>query len=196
MRILSGGEGHDHSHHAPAPSTTSIDGVSTSTDTKSEKDGLRRRKGDSNEVATPAAVVEEPAKQVKASAWLCIISDFTHNITDGLAISASFYISPSIGAVTTMAVFFHGIPFQDIFLIWEIPHEVGDFAILVQSGFTKYQAILSQLFTALGAFLGTIIGIAIQHFSASGDDTGALVEGIFGTSVTVGDLVLPFTAGT
>jgi hypothetical protein len=77
----------------------------------------------------------------------------------------------------------------------EIPHEVGDFAILVQSGFTKYQAILSQLFTALGAFLGTIIGIAIQHFSASGDDTGALVEGIFGTSVTVGDLVLPFTAG-
>lgn len=196
MRILSGGEGHDHSHHAPAPSTTSTDGVSTSTDTKSEKDGLRRRKGDSNEVAPPAVVVEEPAKQVKSSAWLCIISDFTHNITDGLAISASFYISPSIGAVTTMAVFFHGIPLQDIFLISEIPHEVGDFAILVQSGFTKYQAILSQLFTALGAFLGTIIGIAIQHFSASGDDTGALVEGIFGTSVTVGDLVLPFTAGT
>ena len=77
----------------------------------------------------------------------------------------------------------------------EIPHEVGDFAILVQSGFTKYQAILSQLFTALGAFLGTIIGIAIQHFSAAGNDAGALVEGIFGTSVTVGDLVLPFTAG-
>jgi hypothetical protein len=51
------------------------------------------------------------------------------------------------------------------------------------------------LFTALGAFLGTIIGIAIQHFSAAGDDTGALIEGIFGTSVTVGDLVLPFTAG-
>jgi zinc transporter ZupT len=114
MRILSGGEGHDHSHHAPAPSTKSTDGVSTSTDTKSEKDGLRRRKGDSNEVATPATVVEEPVKQVKVSAWLCIISDFTHNITDGLAISASFYISPSIGAVTTMAVFFHGNSLQTL----------------------------------------------------------------------------------
>ena len=54
---------------------------------------------------------------------------------------------------------------------------------------------MSQLFTALGAFLGTIIGIAIQHFSAGSNDTGALVEGLFGTSVTVGDLVLPFTAG-
>ena len=29
----------------------------------------------------------------------------------------------------------------------EIPHEVGDFAILVQSGFTKYQAILAQYCT-------------------------------------------------
>lgn len=108
MRILSGGEGHDHSHHVSAPNTALIDGVSTTVDTKSEKGGLRKRKVESNEVAVPAAPVEEPVKQVKASAWLCIISDFTHNITDGLAISASFYISPSIGAVTTMAVFFHG----------------------------------------------------------------------------------------
>jgi zinc transporter 7 len=41
--------------------------------------------------------------------------------------------------------------------------------------------------------LGTIIGIAIQHFSAGDADT--IVEGLFGTSVTIGDLVLPFTAG-
>jgi len=75
----------------------------------------------------------------------------------------------------------------------EIPHEVGDFAILVQSGFSKYQAILAQLFTALGAFLGTFIGIAIQHYSGLTDGTTA--EGLFGTSATMGDLVLPFTAG-
>jgi solute carrier family 39 (zinc transporter), member 7 len=113
MRILSGGEGHDHSHHVTASSTVSTEGVSSTIDTKSEKDGLRRRKGDGSEVAASIVAVEEPAKQVKASAWLCIISDFTHNITDGLAISASFYISPSIGAVTTMAVFFHGdLPFE------------------------------------------------------------------------------------
>ena len=113
MRILSGGEGHDHCHHVSTPNTAATGGISTTIGAKSEKDGLRKRKGDSKEIVAPAVPVEEPAKQVKASAWLCIISDFTHNITDGLAISASFYISPSIGAVTTMAVFFHGkIPFE------------------------------------------------------------------------------------
>jgi len=66
---------------------------------------------------------------------------------------------------------------------------------LVQSGFSKYQAILAQLFTALGAFLGTIIGIAIQHYSGL-SDASAATEGLFGTSATMGDLVLPFTAGT
>ena len=110
MRILSGGEGHDHNHHAPTDSTPTK-GVSTTIDTQSEKETLRRRKGETKEVVASAPEVEKPVQQVKASAWLCIISDFTHNITDGLAISASFYISPSIGAVTTMAVFFHGYPF-------------------------------------------------------------------------------------
>jgi hypothetical protein len=47
----------------------------------------------------------------------------------------------------------------------------------------------------MGAFLGTIIGIVIQVFSAA-TDSGAEVGGLFGTSVTAGDLVLPFTAGT
>jgi solute carrier family 39 (zinc transporter), member 7 len=114
MRILSGGEGHDHSHHAPADSTPAK-GISTTIDTQSEKETLRRRKGGTKEIVAPAPEVEKPVQQVKASAWLCIISDFTHNITDGLAISASFYISPSIGAVTTMAVFFHGYPFTESF---------------------------------------------------------------------------------
>ena len=58
--------------------------------------------------AVKTTPTKEPLNQAKASAWLCIITDFTHNITDGLAISASFYMFSSIGAVTTMAVFFHG----------------------------------------------------------------------------------------
>src|ERR1700761_1540008 len=84
-------------------------------------------------------------------------ADFTHNITDGLAMSSSFYASPTIGATTTVAVFFH-----------EIPHEVGDFALLIQSGFSKKKAMGAQFVTAIGAFLGTFIGIAVQEF---GDNT-------------------------
>ena len=71
--------------------------------------------------------------------------------------SASFYASPTIGATTTVAVFFH-----------EIPHEVGDFALLVQSGFSKRAAMGSQFITAVGALLGTLIGIAVQELGGSG----------------------------
>jgi zinc transporter 7 len=116
-------------------------------------------------------------------------ADFTHNITDGLAMSASFYASPTIGATTTVAVFFH-----------EIPHEVGDFALLVQSGFTKRQAMGAQFVTAVGALIGTLIGIAVQEFGGGGGGSdGAemgMTAGLWGTSLTWGDMLLPFTAGT
>lgn len=114
-------------------------------------------------------------------------ADFTHNITDGLAMSASFYASPTIGATTTVAVFFH-----------EIPHEVGDFALLVQSGFSKRAAMGAQFVTAVGALLGTLIGIAVQEYggnSGSGAPMG-MDEGLWGTSLSWGDMLLPFTAGT
>ena len=123
-----------------------------------------------------------------------MVADFTHNITDGLALSSSFYASPTLGATTTVAVFFH-----------EIPHEVGDFALLIQSGFSKRAAMGAQFVTAVGAFLGTFIGIAIQGNSganmATADisaDSGMpqVVEGLLGTSLQWGDMLLPFTAGT
>lgn len=100
--------------------------------------------------------------------------------------AASFYASPTIGATTTLAVFFH-----------EIPHEVGDFALLVQSGFTKKQAMGAQFVTAVGALLGTLIGIAVQEFGGAADGaTMGMREGLWGTSLTWGDMLLPFTAGT
>lgn len=115
-------------------------------------------------------------------------ADFTHNITDGLAMSSSFYASPTIGATTTVAVFFH-----------EIPHEVGDFALLIQSGFSKRAAMGAQFLTALGALLGTLIGIAVQEYGGSGATNsagGGMKSGLWGTSLSWGDMLLPFTAGT
>ena len=131
----------------------------------------------------------EPSPSIRLSAYLNLIADFTHNITDGLALSSSFYASPALGATTTVAVFFH-----------EIPHEVGDFALLIQSGFSKRKAMGAQFITALGAFLGTIIGITVQEFGKS--DKGAkaggsdVYRGLAGTGLGWEDLLLPFTAGT
>ena len=199
MRILGGGDGHSHSHshhtHEPSEDTS----ASSSTDAGNKLGDVKNRKGkksssssssSSNKTKDAIAKKPEPSNSIKLSSYLNLIADFSHNITDGLAMSAAFYAGPMVGATTTVAVFFH-----------EIPHEVGDFALLVQSGFTKWQAMGAQFFTAVGAFLGTFIGIAIQTYSASGATKETVGgegsdAGIWGTGLTAGDLVLPFTAGT
>ena len=42
-----------------------------------------------------------------------------------------------------------------------VPHEIGDFAILVQSGATKERAMMLQLVTAMGAMMGTVVGLLL-----------------------------------
>jgi zinc transporter 7 len=196
LRIATGGEGHDHGHgdahdgvkrtpEASAAVSTSID-TGLTTESKSRK--KKKQASQANGTATPSA--PPTSQSIKLGAYLNLIADFTHNITDGLAMSASFYTSPTIGATTTVAVFFH-----------EIPHEVGDFALLIQSGFSKRAAMAAQFVTALGALLGTVIGIAVHEFGGSsahhhGAGGDAPVAGLAGTSLQWGDLLLPFTAGT
>lgn len=184
LRIATGGEGgHDHSHsHAH---TETVDAVTSSAETKKSSGELKKRKSAAKE-SSEVVPEKEINPSVKLGGYLNLIADFTHNITDGLALSSSFYASPTIGATTTVAVFFH-----------EIPHEVGDFALLIQSGFSKRKAMGAQFVTAIGAFLGTLIGIAVQEFGGNGtmlDDSEP--AGLMGTSLTWGDMLLPFTAGT
>lgn len=67
-------------------------------------------------------------KDLRVSGYLNLAADLAHNFTDGLAIGASFRGGRGLGILTTMTVLLH-----------EVPHEVGDFAILVQSGCSKKQ---------------------------------------------------------
>ncbi|KKP05994.1 hypothetical protein THAR02_01866 [Trichoderma harzianum] len=193
LRIATGGAGHDHSHghsHDEGQHAVNTDvGISTGANTlKNEAKSRKAKRGDKQTPVDESKQLKEINPSVKLGGYLNLIADFTHNITDGLAMSASFYASPTIGATTTVAVFFH-----------EIPHEVGDFALLVQSGFSKRAAMASQFVTAIGAFMGTLIGIAVQEFgSGAGEDGESMARnaGLWGTSLTWGDMLLPFTAGT
>ncbi|CAN8102309.1 unnamed protein product [Discula destructiva] len=194
LRIATGGEGgHDHGHsHSQSHAKGESAATTTAIEANGGADGVTSRKAKANGAANAAQVdrvVPEKAvnSSVKLAGVLNMIADFTHNITDGLAMSASFYASPTVGATTTMAVFFH-----------EIPHEVGDFALLIQSGFSKRAAMGAQFVTAVGALLGTLIGIAVQEYGGGSDGSESMPRnsGIWGTSLTSGDLLLPFTAGT
>lgn len=126
MRVLSsaGGEGsHHHSHSHNHSHTHVSSGRSSSIETEKENE-LRQRKtpvadsASADSQAASASQVEKAVKEtnpsLKLSAYLNLFGDFTHNITDGLAMAASFYSSPALGAVTTIATFCH-----------EIPHEVS-----------------------------------------------------------------------
>jgi zinc transporter 7 len=189
LRIATGGEGHSHDH---GHSTNGHLGDATAKASALEDTdaALRNRKGkDAKPSSVAASSSEPPKKEIKLSAYLNIVADFTHNITDGLALSSSFYASPTIGATTTLAVFCH-----------EIPHEVGDFALLIQGGMSKKLAMGLQFVTAMGAVLGTAIGVAVQEFGGNSASVelakGLGNQGLLETSLQWGDLLLPFTAGT
>jgi zinc transporter 7 len=189
LRIATGGAGgHDHSH-GHSHENVDVTAKATGVDLDGSKDKIRARKPAADDKTTGANQLAETDKEINASVklggYLNLIADFTHNITDGLALSSSFYASPTIGATTTVAVFFH-----------EIPHEVGDFALLIQSGFSKRAAMGAQFVTAVGAFLGTCIGIAVQEFGGNSSSTVSSGPGLMGTSLQWGDMLLPFTAGT
>ncbi|XP_008295147.1 zinc transporter Slc39a7 [Stegastes partitus] len=160
VRLLKGGHGHGHSHghsHA-APKEKDSDG-------EEEKEKKKKEKESKDEKVPKKE--EKKSSDIKVSGYLNLAADFTHNFTDGLAIGASFLVGPAVGTVTTVTILLH-----------EVPHEIGDFAILVQSGCTKKKAMCLQLLTALGALAGTACSL--------------LAEGV-GAAATA--WILPFTAG-
>lgn len=111
---------------------------------------------------------KEAQSEIKVAGYLNLAADFSHNFTDGLAIGASYLAGNNVGIVTTITILLH-----------EVPHEIGDFAILVQSGCTKRKAMWLQLTTALGAVAGTAISLLAN------DASGSLAA----------SWILPFTAG-
>ena len=89
---------------------------------------------------------------------LNLTADALHNFTDGLAIGASFAVSSATGSIQSVLASRGGLATLSIFF-HEIPHELGDYCILLKGGFSKNQAILAQFGTALAAMLGTVVGI-------------------------------------
>ena len=77
---------------------------------------------------------------------LVLFTDGFHNFIDGAIIGASFLISIPVGIATTIAVILH-----------EIPQEIGDFAVLIHSGYSKKRALWFNFISALASILGMVV---------------------------------------
>jgi len=91
--------------------------------------------------------------------YMNLLADGAHNFIDGAIIGASYVVSIHLGIATTLAVIFH-----------EIPHELGNFFVLLYAGFTKQKALffnfVSALFAILGTLLSLLVGSRVAEFSS------------------------------
>ncbi|MFA5024633.1 MAG: ZIP family metal transporter [Patescibacteria group bacterium] len=96
-----------------------------------------------------------------------LVGDALHNFFDGVVIAGSFLINIPLGLTTLIAVIAH-----------EVPHEIGNFGILVYAGYSRGRALLLNFFTALTALLGALAAVL----------AGPKINGF-------ADFIIPFTAG-
>ncbi|XP_060536201.1 zinc transporter foi-like [Cylas formicarius] len=101
-------------------------------------------------------------------AWMVIMGDGLHNFTDGMAIGAAFSSGIAGGFSTTVAVFCH-----------ELPHELGDFAMLLKAGMSIKQALFYNMLSSLLCFLGNIFGLLLGNTESANSWLFAAAAGTF-----------------
>ncbi len=100
-------------------------------------------------------------------AYMNLIGDIIHNFIDGLVIGAAYIVNVAAGISLTVAVIFH-----------EIPQEIGDFGVLIHSGFSRKKALISNFLVALTSIIGVIVSFVLAVYFQS-----------------IINLLLPFAAG-
>jgi len=112
------------------------------------------------------------------SGLMITVGDTFHNFVDGILIAAAFLTDFKLGIVTALAIIAH-----------EIPQEVGDFLILLHSGYTKRQAILLNLLSSVATLVG---GVLAYYLLGTMKEVVPYVLGLAASSmiyVAVADLI-------
>ncbi|XP_045483804.1 zinc transporter foi [Harmonia axyridis] len=112
--------------------------------------------------------VHSAPQNLSSVAWMVIMGDGLHNFTDGIAIGAAFSVSLAGGFSTTVAVFCH-----------ELPHELGDFAMLLKAGMTTKQALFYNLLSSVLSLFGNYVGILVGNSEYASSWVFAGAAGMF-----------------
>lgn len=121
---------------------------------------------------------QAPAHDHGRSGLLILVGDTFHNFVDGVLIAAAFLESTELGIVTALAIIAH-----------EIPQEVGDYMILLHSGYSRAKALAFNLLSSLA----TLVGAMLAYFALS--DMQELIPTLLGLAaasmiyVAVADLI-------
>ena len=81
------------------------------------------------------------------SGLMITVGDTFHNFVDGIIIAGAFLVDFRLGMVTALAIIAH-----------EVPQEIGDFLILLHSGYTRAQALFLNLLTGVATLIGALVG--------------------------------------
>ena len=92
---------------------------------------------------------EHSANDGGRSGTMIIVGDTFHNFIDGVIIAAAFMVDMHLGVVTSLAIIAH-----------EIPQEVGDFAVLLHSGYSKLRAFQLNLISSFATLVGGVLAYA------------------------------------
>ncbi|VDO94665.1 unnamed protein product [Schistosoma margrebowiei] len=107
-------------------------------------------------------------RDLEPVAWMIFIGDGAHNFMDGLSIGVGFTQSIGLGISLTLAV-----------LCEELPHELGDIAVLLRSGLTVPMAMLFNFVSACSAYIGLFVGLSVGDLNDVAPYVFALTGGFF-----------------
>lgn len=112
--------------------------------------------------------VDTQSESLSSIVWMVILGDGLHNFTDGMAIGAAFSNNIAGGFSTAVAVFCH-----------ELPHELGDFAVLLKAGMSARKAIYYNILSSILSFIGMCVGISIGDTPETTQWVFAAAAGLF-----------------
>lgn len=108
------------------------------------------------------------SKSLSSIVWMVVLGDGLHNLTDGMTIGAAFSQNIAGGFSTTVAVFCH-----------ELPHELGDFAVLLKAGMPAKQAIFYNILSSVLSYCGMCMGIIFGDTPETSKWVFAIAAGLF-----------------